>query len=58
MPVLNNARHELFAQAVAIGMSATAAYTKAGYTATGNAAEAAASRLLRKVKVRFKERLL
>ena len=31
MPVLKNARHELFAQNLAKGMSATEAYEKAGY---------------------------
>ncbi len=31
MPVLKNARHESFAQNLAKGMSATAAYEKAGY---------------------------
>jgi hypothetical protein len=38
MPILNNPRHEAFAQALARGMSATAAYVEAGYKAsTGNA---------------------
>ena len=32
MPVLDNPRHELFAQALASGKSATEAYTAAGYT--------------------------
>ena len=31
MPVLKNARHELFAQNLAKGMSATKAYAKVGY---------------------------
>src|SRR5262245_44643180 len=35
MPVLKNQRHELFAQLVAKGMSATAAYKKAGYAEDG-----------------------
>ncbi len=35
MPVLKNARHERFAQSFAKGMSATAAYEKAGYKANG-----------------------
>ena len=38
MPVLSNQRHELFAQALAEGMSATAAYESAGYSPNdGNA---------------------
>ncbi len=38
MPVLDNARHEAFAQALAKGMSADAAYQEAGYKANrGNA---------------------
>lgn len=54
MPVLENARHERFAQLVAAGVVATTAYEKAGYDkASSNAA--AASRLLKKVKV--KERI-
>lgn len=51
MPVLNNARHERFAQAIASGKNGSEAYTLAGYDARGNSAEAAASRLLRDVKV-------
>lgn len=51
MPVLGNQRHELFAQAVAKGASATAAYREAGYEASGHAAESNASRLLRKAEV-------
>lgn len=51
MPALSNSQHELFAQAVVKGSNATEAYKSAGYKATGNAAEAAASRLLRDVKV-------
>ncbi len=35
MPVLKNARHELFAQYIAKGMSATEAYVKAGYKPNG-----------------------
>ena len=35
MPVLKNARHELFAQNLAKGMSATEAYAKAGYKPNG-----------------------
>jgi phage terminase small subunit len=38
MPTLANPRHESFAQALARGMSAAAAYVEAGYKAnTGNA---------------------
>lgn len=51
MGALKNARHELFAQTVAKGISATEAYRSAGYSAVGNSAEAAASRLLKDVKV-------
>ena len=46
---LKNARHEKFAQAVASGMSATAAYTEAGYTAKD--ADVAGPRLLGNVGV-------
>jgi hypothetical protein len=38
MPVLPNARHEAFAQAVAKGKSATEAYTSAGYKGDRGAA--------------------
>lgn len=48
---LKNARHEKFAQELAKGAVQSEAYKLAGYSATGNAAEAAASRLLRDVKV-------
>ena len=51
MSPLKNARHERFAQALAKGLNATQAYLEAGYEAQGNSAEAAASRLLRDVKV-------
>jgi len=38
MPVLSNPRHEAFAQALARGLPATAAYVEAGYKANaGNA---------------------
>jgi hypothetical protein len=47
MPVLDNARHERFAQALAKGMSATDAYTKAGYSGD----RTAASRLSTNVNV-------
>jgi phage terminase small subunit len=49
---LKNARHERFAQELAKGEHASTAYRNAGYSATGNSAEAAASRLLSDVKVR------
>jgi phage terminase small subunit len=38
MPVLDNQRHEAFAQALAKGKSATEAYTEAGYKADRGAA--------------------
>jgi phage terminase small subunit len=47
MPVLKNARHERFAQAVAKGMSATEAYAEAGYKGD----RTAASRLSTNVNV-------
>ncbi len=52
MPILKNARHERFAHNLAKGMSATEAYEKAGYKATGHSAEVAGARLLRNVEVR------
>lgn len=51
MPVLKNAKHELFAQGIAKGLAASQAYKSAGYTASGNAADACASRLLTDAKV-------
>lgn len=51
MGVLSNARHERFAQGIAAGKPASQAYIEAGYRASGNSAEAAASRLLSGVKV-------
>lgn len=47
MPVLSNAKHERFAQGVAKGLSATEAYTKAGYSGD----RTAASRLSTNVNV-------
>jgi phage terminase small subunit len=48
MPVLKNARHELFAQSVAGGMTQTAAAEKAGYrSARGNS-----TRLITKEEIR------
>lgn len=51
MSALNNQRHERFAQELAKGSPASSAYKEAGYKTSGNSAEAAASRLLRDVKV-------
>ncbi len=53
MPVLKNARHERFAQNLAKGMSATAAYEKAGYKPN----DQNAARLTRndEVRTRFAE---
>jgi hypothetical protein len=51
MPALKNPRHERFAQAVARGADAAAAYQSAGYESKGSAAKAAASRLLRNADV-------
>lgn len=51
MPILKNQRHERFAQELAKGKSQADAYNAAGYEAEGNSAEAAASRLLRNVKI-------
>lgn len=59
MPALSNPRHERFAWAIVQGLGGTTraelaashAYRQAGYLAkAGNSAEAAASRLLRRVK--------
>jgi hypothetical protein len=55
MPPLDNQRWELFAQKIVEGLGHEAfspgrAYSAAGYIAKGDAADAAASRLLRKVK--------
>jgi phage terminase small subunit len=51
MPALKNPRHEAFAlelfHGIAEGVSHGAAYTRAGYTANGNAARANACRLLK-----------
>ena len=55
MPILSNSKHERFAQALAQGMSASAAFVEAGY----NAHEGNASRLRgnEKVKARVDELL-
>ena len=44
-------RQERFTAEYGVDLNATAAYTRAGYRARGNSAEASASRLLRNVKV-------
>jgi phage terminase small subunit len=51
MSVLRNNRHEAFARAIVRGNSGRAAYGTAGYKAKGAVADAAASRLLRNVRV-------
>lgn len=52
MPVLDNAKHEAFAQSIASGMTGRDAYRAAGYsTATDGATDVNASRLLRNDKV-------
>ena len=55
MAILQNARHEKFAQNLAKGMSTGLGYTAAGYKATGNSAEVNGTRLLRNAQV--KERI-
>ncbi len=50
MPTLSNLKWEAFAQAVVQGGPASRAYSKA-YSATGNAAEVNAAKLLRKTQV-------
>lgn len=51
MPVLDNQKHELFAQGIAKGQSQREAYMQAGYTATGAAADVNACKLLSDAKV-------
>jgi hypothetical protein len=52
MPLLKNARHEIFAQEIVKGVSGRDAYKIAGFAVSNdNAADASASRLLRDVKV-------
>ena len=51
MEILQNARHERFAQNKAKGESTGPAYTAAGYKATGHSAEVAGGRLLKNVEV-------
>jgi hypothetical protein len=49
VPALSNARHELFAQVLAAGCSATEAYVKAGYRLNkGNAGRLKANERIRK----------
>lgn len=50
MPKLANERYEKFARGLARGELQARAYIDAGFKATGNAAEAASSRLLSSVK--------
>jgi hypothetical protein len=52
MPVLSKSKHELFAQFVVKGLSATAAYTSAGYSKVGAAQNS--SRLIAKDDVRLR----
>jgi hypothetical protein len=62
MPVLKNARHELFAQEVVKakrdGRTQGDAYHRAGFVSVGNVAEAAASRMLNDPKNGTYERVL
>ncbi|MER9450157.1 terminase small subunit [Mesorhizobium sp. M0254] len=51
MPILQNPRHERFAQGLARGLSGKAAYVEAGYTSNGNAAEVGAAKMVRLPKV-------
>ncbi|WP_373078599.1 terminase small subunit [Zhongshania sp.] len=48
---LSNARHERFAQEYLIDLVGSAAYKRAGYKATGHAAESNAEKLLRNTEV-------
>lgn len=52
MPDLDNASHERFCQEYIVDLNGGRAYERAGYKARGNAAEVAASRLLRNVQVK------
>jgi phage terminase small subunit len=51
MPALKNSRHEAFARAMVAGMTQHDAYKAAGFKASGHAAEANASRLLKDAEV-------
>jgi phage terminase small subunit len=57
MPALTNHKHELFSQGIAEGKKPPVAYQDAGYETKDSAADAAASRLLKNVKIldRIKE---
>ena len=48
-----NDRQEAFVRGIVVGMPTSAAYKAAGYTATGNDAGAAASKMARNNKVRL-----
>lgn len=48
-----NARQQRFVEEYLVDLNATAAYRRAGYTATGNAAEVNAARLLRHAQVQI-----
>lgn len=52
MPALKNPKHEKFVQNVAKGMSGAKAYLAAGYNSNDNAANVAATRLLKQPNVR------
>ena len=51
MPELENHKHERFARGIVTGLTGTAAYTAAGYTANKQSAGVNASRLLETAKV-------
>jgi phage terminase small subunit len=51
MPVLKNAKHERFAQAISEGKSNAEAYVWAGYETNANAAAVSANRLLKDAKI-------
>lgn len=53
--VLENSKHELFAQSVATGISATGAYTSVGYSEAGAAASASRLRSDANVSARIEE---
>jgi Terminase small subunit len=55
MPTLSNSRHELFTQFVAKGLSATEAYTSAGYAKAGAAQNASRLMANDKVSARIEE---
>lgn len=51
MPELHNQRWETFARGIVQGLTKRAAYTAAGFTATGHAAETGATRTLKNAEV-------